>query len=85
MGQGNRGTVNVITKIPKKNNFELNYTFQNINFQTNDQILSGNGTFLSKDRKMGISLFLITGQEDFMIITKINSPKYHSFKIHRLV
>ena len=52
------GTVNVITKIPKKNNFELNYTFQNINFQTNDQILSGNGTFLSKDRKMGISLFI---------------------------
>ena len=52
------GTVNVITKIPKKNNFELNYTYQNINFQTNDQVLSGNGTFLSKDRKMGASVFI---------------------------
>lgn len=52
------GTVNVITKIPKKNNFELNYTFQNINFQTNDQVLSGNGTFLSKDRKVGASVFI---------------------------
>ncbi len=52
------GTVNVITKIPKKNNFELNYTFQNINFQTSDQVLSGNGTFLSKNRKIGASLFI---------------------------
>lgn len=52
------GTVNVITKIPKKNNFELNYTFQNINFQTNDQVVSGNGTFLSKNRKLGTSLFI---------------------------
>ena len=52
------GTVNVITKIPKKNNFELNYTFQNINFQTNDQVVSGNGTFLSKNRKFGTSLFI---------------------------
>lgn len=52
------GTVNVITKIPKKNNFELNYTFQNINFQTNDQVVSGNGTFLSKNRKIGTSLFI---------------------------
>ena len=52
------GTVNVITKIPRKNNFELNYTYQNINLQTNDQILSGNGTFLSKNKKMGTSVFL---------------------------
>ncbi|MDG2154301.1 MAG: TonB-dependent receptor [Crocinitomicaceae bacterium] len=52
------GTVNVITKIPKKNNFELNYTYQNINFQTNDQVISGNGTFLSKNRKLGASLFI---------------------------
>ena len=52
------GTVNVITKIPKKNNFELSYTYQNINFQTNDQVISGNGTFLSKNRKLGAALFV---------------------------
>ena len=36
----------------------MNYTYQNINFQTNDQVLSGKGTFLSKDRKMGASVFI---------------------------
>ena len=51
------GTVNVITRIPKRNNFELNYTYQNINLQTSDQITSGNGTWVSKDRRLGSTLF----------------------------
>ena len=59
------GTVNVITKIPRKNNFELNYTYQNINLQTNDQILSGNGTFLSKNKKMGTSVFFSNRSRGF--------------------
>ena len=51
------GTVNVITKLPRKNNYQLNYTYQNINAQTSDQIVSGNGTWISKDKNFGTSLF----------------------------
>lgn len=52
------GTVNVITKIPKKNSFELDYLTQIINGNTTDQVLSGNGTFVTKKRNAGITLFL---------------------------
>ncbi len=52
------GTVNVITKIPKSNSFELNSTYQNINGQTNDNILSGNATLVSENENAGISFFL---------------------------
>lgn len=52
------GTVNVITKIPKSNSFELNSTYQNINGQTDDRMLSGNATLVSKNEKAGISLFV---------------------------
>lgn len=52
------GTVNVITKIPTKDNFELNYTYQNIGSQTSDNTLSANASVVSEDRDSGISLFL---------------------------
>lgn len=35
------GTVNVITKVPKNNSYELDYTYQNIDGQTNDNTISG--------------------------------------------
>ena len=34
------GTVNVITKLPKTNSFDINYTLQNINTQSVDEILN---------------------------------------------
>ncbi|WP_273276820.1 TonB-dependent receptor [Maribacter polysiphoniae] len=52
------GTVNVITKIPKDNSFELNYTYQNIEAKTSDNIISANATVVSENRNSGISLFL---------------------------
>lgn len=52
------GTVNVITKIPEQNSYELDYNYQNIARQTNDNIVNGNATMLSKNQNMGISLFL---------------------------
>ena len=52
------GTVNVITKIPKRNDFEINSTYQNINGQTNDHMLSGNGTLVSDNENVGISFFI---------------------------
>lgn len=52
------GTVNVLTKLPRKNSYDVNYTYQNINGQSSDHIINGNFTAVSKERDMGISLFL---------------------------
>lgn len=42
------GTVNIITKIPKENEFNFGYTYQHIN-GTNDYIVDGNATLVSKE------------------------------------
>lgn len=52
------GTVNVITKIPKRDSFELNSFYQNTNGQTSDYLLNGNASFVSKNRDAGVSLFM---------------------------
>ena len=52
------GTVNVITKIPKENSYELHYNYQNINGQTSDHQVMGNATVLSKTKNSGLSFFL---------------------------
>ena len=59
------GTVNVITKIPKTNSYELNYTYQNIDGQTNDNIISGNSTIVSESENSGISFFFNHRDRDF--------------------
>tara|TARA_B110000305_G_scaffold6710_1_gene6664 strand:- start:773 stop:3136 length:2364 start_codon:yes stop_codon:yes gene_type:complete len=59
------GTVNVITKLPRENNFDLNYTYQNINALSSDQILNGNYTAVSKDRNMGLSFFFNSRRREF--------------------
>ena len=52
------GTVNVITKTPRKNSYELNYNYQNINKQTGDNQTLANATLVSKSSNSGISLFI---------------------------
>ncbi|MEZ7499249.1 TonB-dependent receptor [Flavobacterium sp. Arc3] len=52
------GTVNVITKIPQKDSFELNTFYQNMDGQSNDYLVNGNASFVSDDRNAGISLFM---------------------------
>ena len=59
------GTVNVITKLPRKNNFDLNYAYQSINAMSSDQILNGNYTAVAKDRNMGLSLFFSSRRREF--------------------
>jgi len=51
------GTVNVITKIPKSNSYELNTFYQSINGNSNDVVVSGNTSLVQKDKKAGASLF----------------------------
>ncbi|MFK7776364.1 MAG: TonB-dependent receptor [Saprospiraceae bacterium] len=52
------GTVNVITKIPTENSFDLNYTHQSINGEAAENILSGNATTLSHQGNAGVSFFI---------------------------
>ncbi len=52
------GTVNIITKIPSSSEFDLGMSYQNIDGETSDLILSGNANVLSKSEKSGISIFI---------------------------
>lgn len=59
------GTVNVITKIPRKNSYELNYTYQSINGQTSDNQLLGNATVVAKNNNSGVSFFFNKRERGF--------------------
>ena len=59
------GVVNVITKVPKINNFDMSYTYQNINGKTDDHIISGNATVISKSENAGVSLFINNRNREF--------------------
>lgn len=52
------GTVNVITKIPQDNSYELNTSYQNINGKSNDAVISGNASIVDQNNNTGISFFL---------------------------
>ena len=52
------GTVNVLTKLPKNNGYEINSFFQSVEGRANDFNLNGNATFVSKDGKTGTTFFL---------------------------
>ncbi len=57
------GTVNVITKIPKKNNYSVGYTFQSIKGAT-DHIIAGNATVVNEDKNAGVSFFVNNRSRD---------------------
>ena len=59
------GTVNVITKIPARDSFELNSSYQNMDGKTNDYMVNGNATFISENRDAGVSLFMTHRERDF--------------------
>lgn len=52
------GTVNVITKIPTKDSYELEYFHQNINGGSSDHVVNANMSVLSDKRNSGVSIFL---------------------------
>lgn len=58
------GTVNVMTKIPKKNSFELNYNYQNIHGQADDHQLMGNASVVDENGKMGATFFVYNRQRE---------------------
>lgn len=52
------GTVNVITRIPDKNSYELNTFYQQIDNQTPDFFLNGNASIVNKDKNSGMTFFV---------------------------
>ena len=52
------GTVNVITKLPRKNGYEINTFYQNIGGQTHDFNLGGNATLVNDQKNAGMTMFL---------------------------
>ncbi|MFD0993879.1 TonB-dependent receptor [Tenacibaculum geojense] len=50
------GTVNVITKVPTRNNYSIGYTYQNIK-GTSDHIINGNGTLVNTNKTLGATVF----------------------------
>ena len=51
------GTVNVLTQTPKKNTYQIGYTYQNTK-NTNDQIVLGNATVVNENQNAGASFFV---------------------------
>ena len=52
------GTVNVITKVPIGNSYDFTNTFQRIDGQTSENLISGNVSLVNEARNAGISLFV---------------------------
>jgi outer membrane receptor for ferrienterochelin and colicins len=52
------GTVNIITKIPDQENYDVSVTSQSINGDATDLVLNGNLNLLTSKRNAGVSLFV---------------------------
>ncbi|TXD49668.1 TonB-dependent receptor [Polaribacter sp. IC073] len=51
------GTVNVITKLPKKNGYSFSYGYQNID-GSDQNLISGNATVVNEERNAGVNFFI---------------------------
>lgn len=58
------GTVNVITKIPVGNGYDLTNTFQSIKGHTTDNVITGNASIVNDERNAGINLFVNNRQRN---------------------
>ncbi len=52
------GTVNVLTKIPKKNGYSLTYTYQDINGGADQNLINGNATVINEAANAGANFFV---------------------------
>jgi len=52
------GTVNVITRIPKSNNYDINYTHNVVNGRATDYVFSGNVNMVTARRNAGAAIFV---------------------------
>ena len=66
------GTINVITKVPKRDAFEVNATYYNINGQTDDYNLNANATLVNENRNAGVSFFMSHRERGYYDANKDN-------------
>ena len=59
------GVVNLITKLPKNNSFDFGYSFRRINEKSNDRLIFGNGSFVSKNGNSGATFYMNNRDRDF--------------------
>ncbi len=52
------GTVNVLTKIPKKNGYSLSYTYQDIDGGAEQNLINGNATVINEAANAGVNFFV---------------------------
>jgi outer membrane receptor for ferrienterochelin and colicins len=52
------GTVNVMTKIPRQNDYAITYTYQNMGTSSNDHLLVGNATVINTKKNAGATFFV---------------------------
>ena len=52
------GTVNIITKIPKENSSQIEFSTHLIDGQSSDYYILGNSSIVSESKKVGLSLFV---------------------------
>ncbi len=52
------GTVNVLTKIPKKNGYSLSYTYQDIDGGAHQNLINGNATVVNESANAGANFFV---------------------------
>ncbi|MDT7827520.1 TonB-dependent receptor [Pricia sp. S334] len=52
------GTVNVLTKLPKKNGYSLGYTYQDINGGAIQNLINGNATIVNEEANAGANFFV---------------------------
>ncbi|TYC09146.1 TonB-dependent receptor [Bizionia gelidisalsuginis] len=52
------GTVNVITKIPKSNDYSVNYNYESIDGDATQSLITGNATVVSEDYNAGANFFV---------------------------
>lgn len=58
------GTVNVITKIPTSNTYEFTNTYQLIDGQASDNLITGNLSLVNEARNAGVSVFVNNRNRD---------------------
>ena len=81
------GTVNVITKIPKKNEYSLNYNFESIDGDAEQHVLNGNATVVSKNYNSGATFFVSRRDRDVYDangdgFSELSSLKDNSFGVN---
>lgn len=59
------GTVNVITRQPKNNGYEINTFYQNIGKKASDLNLNANASLVSEDKNAGITFFINKRVRDY--------------------